>query len=168
MRPTPTRPTVATVGRRYASRSGTPRTKVTLPEPFSTRLVRCANENDDRHFRPGWEYANPHFERAQEKLAKRGLRPERWCPAINARVRDRSEMRSDELVPAGPGRTAGFFYAMLWRYDNGTWRVSCVGGDDFGIARGGMTEAQAMRVWARVTSDHVTIRTLRALGLREE
>lgn len=125
-----------------------------------TRTVRVADEDDDRrNERDG--YANPMFVRAGAEGIGRG-----WNPAITRRLRDGVALYEHAADFPGYAGTAGYFDARLTERGD-VWRVSCAGAGNTLVARDGLAEAKARRLWAQLR-DHVTRRTLKRLGFRAE
>lgn len=123
------------------------------PQP-EEKMVRVANEDDDRRGPDG--YINPRY--AEFKGRWSG-----WSPAINVRL-----ATMDEEYPHVPDYdwrgTAGFFHAILYPGTyGGRWRISCIGGDDYNIAKVFDNEKKARAAWEKI-NDHITIRTLKRLG----
>ncbi len=138
--------------------------KTTKPAPtlrvVEVRSVRVADEDDDRsNDRDG--YANPMFVRSLADGRGRG-----WDPAVTRRVRDGVALYQHAADFPGYAGTAGYFDARLTERGD-VWRISCAGASNTMVARDGLPEAKARRLWAQLR-DHVTRRTLARLGFRAE
>ena len=143
-----------------------------ITEPVATKMVRAADEDDDRRDADG-AYVNPRYAALNDPPERRPWEPPApvtrrmrsgWHCAINVRLRDMREVLETEQTRG----CAGFFQAILRTYPNGAWRISCFGSEVNGYARRFTREVDARRVWATL-NHHVTIRTLVGrLGFRRE